>query len=91
METSYNPSPLFMHFMLLNPHFFYGHHNLEGDVKIIPFVMGIYQGNPLGGAFFTLAHFMALCFIINCFLSYLFPSIVDVIHIISPPSIVSFI
>ncbi len=28
---------------------FYNHRNREGDVTIIPFVMGIYQGNLLGG------------------------------------------
>jgi len=28
---------------------FYNHHNHEGDVTIIPFAMGICQGDPLGG------------------------------------------
>jgi len=90
METSYNSFPLFMHFMLLSPHFFTIHHNHESDVIIIPSTMGICQGDPLGGALFALTNFRALCFIVNCSLSYLFPSIVDAIHIISPPSIVSY-
>jgi hypothetical protein len=40
-------------------------------------------------ALFALAHFRALYFIINHFFSYLFPSIVDGIHIIGHLSIVS--
>jgi hypothetical protein len=28
---------------------FYSHRNCEGDVTIIPFAMGICQGDPLGG------------------------------------------
>jgi hypothetical protein len=51
--------------------------------------MGIRQGDPLGGALFALAHFRILCFITSHFPSSLFPSIVDHIHIIGPPSIVS--
>jgi hypothetical protein len=68
---------------------FYNHHNREGDVTFIPFAMGTHQGDPLGKALFTLAHFKALCSITNHLSSYLFPSIVDDIHIIGPPSIVS--
>jgi hypothetical protein len=41
-------------------------------------------------ALFALAHLRALYFIINHFFSYLFPSIVDGIHIIGHLSIVSF-
>jgi hypothetical protein len=43
-----------------------------------------------GGALFALAHFRALCSIASHFPSCLFPSIVDDIHILNPPSIVSF-
>jgi hypothetical protein len=68
---------------------FYSHHNREGNVTIIPFTMGTHQGDPLGGAPFTLAHFKGLCFIINHFPFYIFPSIVNDIHIIGPFSIVS--
>jgi hypothetical protein len=46
--------------------------------------MGTHQGDPLKGALFALAHFMALHSIINHFPSCLFPSIIDDIHIISP-------
>jgi hypothetical protein len=53
--------------------------------------MGTCQGDPLGGALFALAHFKALCFIIHRFSSYLFPSITSDIHIINPPSIVSYV
>jgi hypothetical protein len=71
---------------------FYSYCNHEGDVTIIPFTMGIHQGDPLreGGALFALAHFRALCSIASHFLSCLFPSIANDIHIISPPSIVSY-
>jgi len=69
---------------------FYSHHNCESDVIVIPSAMGTHQGDPLGRALFTLAHFKALHSTINYFLSCLFPSIVDDIHIIGPLSIVSF-
>jgi hypothetical protein len=36
---------------------FYSHHNYGGDVRVIPFAMGIRQGDPLGGALFALIHF----------------------------------
>ncbi len=39
---------------------FYNHHNHKGDVIVIPFTMGTHQGDPLGGALFTLAHFKVL-------------------------------
>ncbi len=68
---------------------FYSHHNREGDVIVIPSTMGTHQGDPLG-ALFALAHFKTLCSTVSCFLSCLFPSIVDDIHIIGPFSIVSF-
>jgi hypothetical protein len=68
---------------------FYSHHNCECDVIIIPFVMGIHQGDPLGGALFALTHFRALCFIVNHFPSCLFPFIVNDTHSIGPLSIVS--
>jgi hypothetical protein len=68
---------------------FNNHHNHEGDVIVIPSTMGIYQGDPLGGALFTLAHFSTLRSITNCFPSCVFPSIIDSIHIINPPSIIS--
>jgi len=61
---------------------FYNHHNHEGDVIIIPSTMGTHQGDPLGGALFTLAHFRALHSIVNHFPCYLFPSTVDDTHII---------
>jgi len=68
---------------------FYNHHNCEGDVTFIPFAMGTHQDDPLGRTLFALAHFTALCSIVNHFPFCLFPSIVDDIHIIGPPSIVS--
>jgi hypothetical protein len=63
--------------------FFYSHCNCEGDVIIIPSTMGTHQGDPLGGPLFTLTHFRALRSITRHF--YLFPVIVDDIHIINPP------
>jgi hypothetical protein len=51
--------------------------------------MGTCQGDFYGGALFVLTHFKALHFLTNHFLSYLFPSIVNDIHIIGPPSIIS--
>jgi hypothetical protein len=69
---------------------FYSHCNCEGDVIIIPFVMGIHQSDPLREALFTLAHFRALRSPTNHFPFYLFPSIIDDTHIIGPPLIVSF-
>jgi len=67
---------------------FYNYHNCESNVIVIPPTMGTRQGEPLGKTLFALAHFKALHSTINCFLSYLFPSIVDDIHIIGPLSIV---
>jgi hypothetical protein len=52
--------------------------------------MGTHQRWSFGGTLFDLAHFRALHSIINHFPSYLFPSIIDDIHIIGPPFIVSF-
>jgi hypothetical protein len=46
---------------------FYNHHNHKGDVIVIPFAMGTHQGDPLGGALFTLTHFKALHSITNLF------------------------
>ncbi len=69
---------------------FYSHYNCEGEVMVIPSTMGTRQGDPLGGALFALVHFRTLCSIANHFPSCLFPFIADNIHIISPPSIVSF-
>jgi hypothetical protein len=69
---------------------FYSHHNHEGDFIIIPSTMGTRQGDPLGRALFTLTHFRALRSTTSHFPSCLFPSIVNDIHIISPPSVVSF-
>jgi predicted neutral ceramidase superfamily lipid hydrolase len=63
---------------------FYRHYNCESNVTIIPSTMETYQGDPLGRALFTLAHFTVLCFITNHFLSCLFPSITNVTHIIGP-------
>ncbi len=86
METSCNSSRLFYAFEFP---LFYNQHNCEGDVIIIPFAMGTYQEDPLGGALFALTHFKVLRSITRHFHSYLFPSIVNDTHIISPPSIIS--
>jgi hypothetical protein len=81
---------LFVHaFYAFESPLFYSHYNCEGDVIIIPFVMGIHQSDPLGEALFTLAHFRALHSTTNHFPSYLFPSIINDTHIIGPPLIVS--
>jgi hypothetical protein len=69
---------------------FYSHHNCDDDAIVIPFAMGIYQGNPLGRALFALVHFKALRSTTSHFPSCLFPSITNDIHIIDHPSIVSF-
>jgi hypothetical protein len=69
---------------------FYNHRNHENDVIVIPFVMGTRKGDPLGRALFALTHFRALHSIASHFPSCLFPSIVNDIHIITPPSIISF-
>jgi hypothetical protein len=68
---------------------FYSHHNCDGDVIVIPSIMGTCQGDPLGGALCALVHLKTLHFTFNHFPSYLFPSIIDDIHIIDPPSIIS--
>jgi hypothetical protein len=49
----------------------------------------IHLHHPLGRALFALIQFRALCSIISCFPSYLFPSIANDTHIISPPLIIS--
>ncbi len=72
---------------LLSP-LFYNHCNYEGDVMVIPFAMGTYQGDPLGKALFALVHFRALHFITSHFPSYLFPFITSDTHMIRPLSIV---
>jgi hypothetical protein len=69
---------------------FYSHHNCENNVIVLPSTMGTRQGDPLGGALFALIHFRVLHSIDNHFPSCLFQSITDDIHIIGPPSIVSF-
>jgi hypothetical protein len=69
---------------------FYNHRSCEGDVTIIPSAIEIRQGDLLGGALFVLAHFKALRSIASPFLSCLFPSIIDDIHIIGPPLTISF-
>jgi hypothetical protein len=68
---------------------FYNHHNRESDVTVIPFAMGTYQGDPLGGPLCTFTHFGVLHIITSHFLFCLFPSIANNIHIIVPLSIVS--
>jgi len=70
---------------------FYSHGNHVGDVLVIFSTMGTHEGDPLGRALFALAHFRALRFTTNHFLSCLFSSIIDDIHIIGPLSIVSFV
>jgi hypothetical protein len=64
---------------------FYNHYNCEGEVTVIPFAMGTYQGDPLGGALFVLAHFKALRSTTSYFPFCLFSSITYDIHIIGPP------
>ncbi len=68
---------------------FYSPCNHEGDVIVILFAMGTYQGDHLEGALFALAHFKVLCCIVNHFFSYLFSSIVNDTHIIGPFFIVA--
>ncbi len=53
--------------------------------------MGTHQGDPLGKALFVLARSKALSFIVSRFPSYLFPSIVDDIHITCLYLIISFV
>jgi hypothetical protein len=65
--------------------FFDNHRNCESNVIIIPFTMGTCQSDPLGGALFTLNHFKVLGSITSHF--YLFPFIIDHIHIVNPPSL----
>jgi len=63
---------------------FYRHHNRDGNVPVIPFVMGIYQNDHLRRVLFALTNLRALCSIINNFPSCLFPSTTYDIHIINP-------
>jgi hypothetical protein len=77
-------------FYALKSPLFYNHHNCGDDVTIIPSTMRTCQGDPLGRALFVLTHFKALHSTSSHFLFYLFPSIVNNIHIISSSSIVSF-
>ncbi len=65
---------------------FYNHHNCEGVVEVIPYAMGLHQGDPLGGALFALTHLRALHYIISFSYFCLFPSITDDIDIIGPLS-----
>jgi hypothetical protein len=59
----------------------YNHHNYENNVTIIPFAMGELRRSLGRGT---------ICFIVHHSSSYLFPSIIDNIHIIGRLSIVSF-
>ncbi len=88
-ETSYNVFPLFMHFMHLII-FYFIVIIIVKVMSIIPFTMWIHLGDPLKRALFVLIHFKALNFAISHFPSYLFASSAFSIHIIAPPSIVSF-
>jgi hypothetical protein len=63
---------------------FYNHHDRESEETIIPSTMGTHQGDPLGGALFSLIHFKVLRFTTSHFPSCLFPPIVDDMHIIAP-------
>jgi hypothetical protein len=81
--------PFFPTFYAFESPLFYNHCNCEGDVTIIPFAMGTYQGDPLGGALFASTHFKALHFITSQFPFCLFPSIANDTHIIVPLSIIS--
>jgi hypothetical protein len=90
VETLCNSSILFVQSMHFESPLFYGHCNYESNVIVIPSAMRTCQGDPLGRALFTLAHFTALCYTISGFLFYLFPSNVNDIHMISSLSIVSF-
>jgi hypothetical protein len=69
---------------------FYSHRNSDGNIIVIPFAMGTHQGDLLKGALFALIHLRALYFATSHFPSCLFPSMIVDIHIIDPPSIVSF-
>jgi hypothetical protein len=63
----------------------YSYNNCDGDVMVIPFAMGIRQGDPLGGPLFAFVHLRALSSTINHFPSCLFPSSANDTHIIGPP------
>jgi hypothetical protein len=81
----------FVHaFYAFEYHLFYNYYNCEGDVTVIPFVMGTRQNDPLRRALFGLTFFEALYFTTICFLSCRFPSIAHDTHIIGPLLIVSY-
>jgi len=69
---------------------FYNHRNHESDVTVIPSTMGTHQGDLLGRALFVLTQFKALHSTTKHFPFCPFPSIANDIHIIGPPSIISF-
>jgi hypothetical protein len=52
--------------------------------------IGVCKGDPLVEPIFALAHFHALCCSFGVFLFYLFPSLVNGIHIFGYGSIFSF-
>jgi hypothetical protein len=69
----------------------FNHYDYEDHVIInLPSIMGTHQNDPMGGALFTLTHFKTLHSTTSHFPSYLFSSIIDHIHIISSPSIMSY-
>jgi hypothetical protein len=80
--------PFVCAFYLFESPLFCSHHNHESDDIIIPFAIGIHQGDPLGGTI-HFNHFKALRSIVSHLPSCVFPSIVNDTHIISPFSIVS--
>jgi hypothetical protein len=69
---------------------FYNHHNYENNVTGIPSAMGNCQSDPRGRTLFALTHNKALCFIVNCFPSCLFPSIIGGSHIKNPTQLYHF-
>jgi hypothetical protein len=57
----------FLAFYAFESPLFYNHCNCEGNIIVIPFAMGTYQGDPLGRALFKLKHFKVLHSILNYF------------------------
>jgi len=90
VKTLYNSIPFVCAFYAFKSPLFYSHHDHEGDIMVIPFAIRTRQSDPFGGALFALIHFKALRLTTNCFPPCLFPSTTNNIHIIGPPSIVSY-
>ncbi|KAL2631235.1 hypothetical protein R1flu_015921 [Riccia fluitans] len=67
---------------------YFSHYFCEDEVSLLSSESGTYQGDPLGGALFALAHLCALRTMASEHPLCLFPSLADATHIVGPLEVV---